>query len=102
MPLEGKSGRCGPTMKKKLSFQDLAKRAKVSPATVSRVARGQANVDVAIRERVRKVAREMGIDLEDRRHQKATIIAFILSNRDVLHTFQARILHGAEAYCAAQ
>jgi LacI family transcriptional regulator len=89
-------------VKKKLSFQDLATHAKVSTATVSRVARGQASVDVAIRERVIKAAEELGLDIEQRRHEKATIIAFLLSNRDVLHSFQARILLGAENYCSKQ
>jgi len=89
-------------VKKKLSYQDLAKRAKVSTATISRVARGQSTVDPAIRARVMKAAEEIGIDLEQRRHEKATIIAFILSNRDVLHSFQARILLGAENYCSSQ
>ena len=89
-------------MKKKLSFQDLAERAKVSAATVSRVARGQASVDADIRERVKKAAKELGVDLEKRRHEKAAIIAFILSNRDVLHNFQAHILLGAENYCSSQ
>lgn len=88
--------------KKKLSYQDLAKRAKVSTATISRVARGRATVDPAIRARVLKTAEEMGIDLEARRHEKSTIVAFILSNRDVLHSFQARILLGAENYCSSQ
>lgn len=89
-------------MKKKLSYRDLAKRAKVSTATVSRVARGHATVDPAIRARVMKVAKEIGLDLEQRRHEKSSIIAFILSNRDVLHSFQARILLGAENYCSSQ
>lgn len=89
-------------MKKKLSYQDLAKRAKVSTATISRVARGQPTVDPAIRARVMKAAGEIGIDLEQRRHEKSTIVAFILSNRDVLHSFQARILLGAENYCSSQ
>jgi DNA-binding LacI/PurR family transcriptional regulator len=88
--------------KKKPSFQDLAKRAKVSTATVSRVARGQVTVDAAIRARVRRAADELGIDLEQRRHEKSTIVAFILANRDVLHSFQARILLGAENYCSSQ
>lgn len=88
--------------KKKPSFQDLAKRAKVSTATVSRVARGQVTVDAAIRARVRKAADELGIDLEQRRHEKSAIVAFILSNRDVLHSFQARVLLGAENYCSSQ
>jgi DNA-binding LacI/PurR family transcriptional regulator len=71
-------------------------------ATVSRVARGQSTVDPAIRARVMKAAKEIGLDLEQRRHEKSSIIAFILSNRDVLHSFQARILLGAENYCSSQ
>ena len=89
-------------MKRKLSFQDLAKHAKVSTATVSRVARGLTTVAPAIRERVRKAAAELGVDLEERRHENATIIAFLLSNRDLLHSFQARILLGAQHYCSSQ
>lgn len=90
------------SVKKKHSFKDLAKLAKVSAATVSRVARGQASVDPAIRMRVRKAAEQLGINLEEQRHERSSIVAFMLSNRDVLHSFQARILLGAEAYCASQ
>jgi DNA-binding LacI/PurR family transcriptional regulator len=87
---------------KKKSFKDLAKLARVSPATVSRVAKGQVNVDAGIRARVRKAAHTLGIDLEQRRHEKTNIIAFMLANRDLLHNFQARILFGSQRYCAAQ
>jgi DNA-binding LacI/PurR family transcriptional regulator len=52
--------------------------------------------------RVRKAATELGIDLEQKRNEKCSIIAFMLANRDVLHNFQARILFGAETYCASQ
>lgn len=89
-------------VKKKTSFQELARRAKVSNATVSRIARGNVNVDPAIRARVRMAAEELGIDLEQRRNEKSTIIAFILGNRNVLHSFQARVLSGAENYCSSQ
>lgn len=87
---------------KKKSFKDVAKLANVSPATVSRVAKGQVNVDQAIRARVRKAAETLGVDLEQKRNEKANIIAFMLSNRDLLHSFQARILFGSESYCASQ
>jgi DNA-binding LacI/PurR family transcriptional regulator len=89
-------------VKNKSSYRELARLAKVSTATVSRISRGQVNVDPAMRARVRKAAAELGIDLEQRRNEKSTIIAFILGNRDLLHTFQARILFGAENYCASQ
>lgn len=87
---------------KKTPFRELAKLANVSTATVSRIARGQANVDPEMRARVRKAAEELGIDLEQRRQEKSTIIAFVLGNRTVLHNFQARILSGAENYCSSQ
>jgi LacI family transcriptional regulator, galactose operon repressor len=84
------------------SFREVAKLAKVSPATVSRVAKGQVNVDATIRARVRKAAETLGIDLDQKRNEKANIIAFMLANRDLLHNFQARILFGSESYCASQ
>ena len=87
---------------KKKSFKNLAKLAGVSPATVSRVAKGQVNVDAAIRAKVRKAAESLGIDLEQKRTEKANIIAFMLANRDLLHNFQARILFGSQSYCASQ
>lgn len=89
-------------MRKKTSFKELAKHAKVSIATVSRIASGQTNVDAEMRARVRKSAEELGINLEQRRNEKSTIIAFMLGNRNLLHNFQARVLFGAEAFCASQ
>jgi DNA-binding LacI/PurR family transcriptional regulator len=87
---------------KKTSFRALAKLARVSTATVTRIARGQANVDSELRDRVRKAAEELGIDLERRRQDKSAIIAFVLGNRTVLHNFQAHVLSGAENYCSSQ
>ena len=87
---------------KKRSFKDVAKAAGVSAATVSRVAKGQTNVDAEIRSRVRKAAESLGVDLDHKRNERASIIAFMLANRDLLHNFQARVLFGSEAYCASQ
>jgi DNA-binding LacI/PurR family transcriptional regulator len=87
---------------KKTSFQDLARLAQVSTASVSRVARGQANVHPDIKARIRKAAEELGVDLEQRRQEKSSIIAFLLGNRNILHNFQARVLSGAENYCCSQ
>jgi len=89
-------------MAKKTTLNDLALAAKVSPATVSRVVAGNPSVDPQIRTHVRKVAEKLGIDLEERRKGRSRIIAFLLANRDVLHNFQARVLLGAETYCAQQ
>jgi DNA-binding LacI/PurR family transcriptional regulator len=60
------------------------------------------NVEPSIRARVRKAAESLGVDLEQKRMEKANIIAFMLANRDLLHSFQARILFGSESYCASQ
>ncbi|MBV8818735.1 MAG: LacI family DNA-binding transcriptional regulator [Acidobacteriaceae bacterium] len=86
----------------KVSLRDVAKLAKVSTATVSRVARGQAGVDVVIRARVFQAAEQLGFDIEEKHRRTSSIVAFLLSNRDVLHNFQARILLGSERYCASQ
>lgn len=86
--------------KKKPTLHSLARAAKVSPATVSRIVAGNPTVDPEIRMHVRKVADKLGIDLEERRKGRSRIVAFLLANRDVLHNFQARVLLGAEAYCS--
>jgi LacI family transcriptional regulator, galactose operon repressor len=90
-----------PKSEKKPSYKEVARLANVSPATVSRIAKGHLNVDPDLRTRVRKAAGVLGIDLEQKRNEKSNIVAFLLANRDLLHTFQARILSGAEAYCAS-
>lgn len=89
-------------MAKKLTLHELARTAKVSPATVSRVVAGNPSVDPAIRQQVLKTAEKLGLDLDARRKGKSRIIAFLLANRDVLHNFQARVLLGAEMYCSQQ
>src|SRR5580658_921736 len=67
-------------------------------ATVSRVANGSHSVTPRLRERVYKAALKLGFDLDGK--NKSRIIAFILSNRAVLHPFHSAVLVGAEAYCA--
>lgn len=86
---------------KQARFKDIAKAANVSAATVSRVAQGQQTVDPAIRARVEKAARVLGVDLMRKRNEKSSIVGFMLSNRDLVPSFQARILFGSEAYCAS-
>lgn len=88
-------------MAKKSTFYELARLAQVSPATVSRVAAGMQNVDPVIQTRVRKVAEQLGIDLDRKRDAASRIIAFVLANRTVLHSFQTRVLAGAENYASA-
>jgi DNA-binding LacI/PurR family transcriptional regulator len=85
---------------RKGTFQQVAKVAGVSGATVSRVAARVGHVGPEIRGRVEKAAHMLGVDLYRRGRSK--LIAFILSNRSVLLPFHSQILVGAEAYCAAR
>jgi DNA-binding LacI/PurR family transcriptional regulator len=85
---------------KKNRMQDVAKLAEVSITTVSRVANEKGGVSSEIQERVKRAAHALGVELA--RTNKPKIIAFILSNRDMLHPFHSRILVGAQNHCAAR
>jgi len=82
----------------KTRLRDIARLAKVSPATVSRVANGNPQVDPTIQATVLAAAKKLGIDLTETRRNRT--IAFVLGNRDRVNEFQSRILLGAENYCA--
>lgn len=82
----------------KARLLDIAKLAKVSPATVSRVANGNPQVDAEIQGTVYAAAKKLGIDLTLNRKNRT--IAFMLGNRDTVNEFQSKILLGAEGYCA--
>ena len=83
---------------RKTTLKDVARLAKVSSATVSRVASGNPQVDPEIQSTVYAAAKKLGIDLSETRKNRA--IAFVLGNRDTVNEFQSRILLGAESYCA--
>ena len=85
---------------KKTSFNRLARVAKVSVATVSRVANGSAHVSPELRTRIVKAAAKLGVELNRSTRPKAKVIAFLLCNRELLHRFHSLVLAGAEAYCA--
>jgi DNA-binding LacI/PurR family transcriptional regulator len=94
-----------PTMKKsfnakaKIGLREIAAAAQVSAATVSRVLNGNSRGDPAIQKVVLDVATEFGVDLSQR--NKVKVIAFLLSNRVMLHPFYSRVLSCAEEHCAA-
>lgn len=83
----------------KIGLREIAKLAQVSVATVSRVLNGNNRVDPAIQTVVLQAAAKLDVDVSKR--NKAKALAFILSNRLMLHPFHSRVLSGAEAYCAA-
>ena len=86
-------------MAKTVTFQDVAKAAAVSTATVSRVVRGNIRVSPELEARVRSSALKLGLNLSE---QMSTGIAgFLLGNRRILHPFYSRVLLGAEEFFAA-
>jgi DNA-binding LacI/PurR family transcriptional regulator len=90
-------------MKTKLTLQDIALQTGVSLSTVSRVFRGAVGVSPEMCARVRKGAADLGLDLnESRASKRVRTLAFVLSNRDMLHAFHSRILVGAEGHSAAR
>jgi LacI family transcriptional regulator len=82
----------------KTRLLDVARHAKVSPATVSRVANGNPQVDPQIAAMVYATAKKLGVDLTLNRKNRT--IAFVLGNRDTVNEFQSKVLLGAEGYCA--
>jgi len=85
---------------KKTSFNQVARIAKVSVATVSRLANGSAHVSPELRTRIVKAAAKLGVELSRSTRPRANVIAFLLCNREVLHVFHSHVLAGAESHCA--
>jgi DNA-binding LacI/PurR family transcriptional regulator len=85
---------------RKGTLEEVARLAKVSTATVSRVANGNSRVSPHIEVRVRQAAAQLQIELK--RKTRGNLIAFLLSNRQMLHPFHSRVLFGAESYCASR
>ena len=83
----------------KVGLREIAEAAHVSVATVSRVLNGNNRVAPAIQKTVMDSAKNLNVDLSQRNKTKA--LAFVLSNRAMLHVFHSRVLHGAETYCTA-
>jgi DNA-binding LacI/PurR family transcriptional regulator len=95
MPIK-KSNKSNPA---KVGLRQIAASAHVSLATVSRVLNGNNRVDPVIQKAVMDAATKLKVDFSQRNKTKA--LAFLLSNRAMLHAFHSRILHGAETNCAA-
>ena len=85
--------------RKKIGLREIAAAANVSLATASRVLSGNSRVAPEIQKVVLAEAKKLGVDPSVRNKIKS--IAFLLSNRAMLHAFHSRILSGAEAHCAA-
>jgi DNA-binding LacI/PurR family transcriptional regulator len=82
-----------------VGLREIAQLAGVSLATVSRVLNGNTRVDESLQKLVLDAAATLDIDVSSRNKTKA--LAFLLSNRAMVHAFHSRVLIGAEAHCTA-
>ena len=87
------------TSRTKIGLREIAALSKVSVASVSRVLNGNSRVAPEIRSSVLAAAAKLNVDLSQ--PNKARTLAFLFSNRLMLHPFHSRVLGGAEAHCAA-
>jgi LacI family transcriptional regulator len=85
------------------NVRDVARAAGVSVATISRVLNNHPNVSGRTREKVLALIRKSGFrpDANARRlaHGSSGQLCFLLSNRDIVHSFHSRVLKGVEDYC---
>jgi DNA-binding LacI/PurR family transcriptional regulator len=84
--------------KETLRYAEVARLAKVSLTTVSRIAGGSSHVAPSVQATVLSAARKLGVTLAAGKRNRT--ITFILGNRDTVNEFQSKVLLGAEVYCA--
>jgi DNA-binding LacI/PurR family transcriptional regulator len=83
------------------TIKDVAKLAKVSVGTVSRVLKQHADVDPALRTRVKTAVQELGYTpLVNGALKNSRLIAFVLCNSGSLPTAHEHLLLGIEEYCS--
>ncbi len=86
------------------NLRDIARAARVSPTTVSRVLNGFQFVSDDVRKRVEDAIRDYGYrpNIHARRLNRKDIntLCYVLSNREVLHTIHSRVFMGMVDYCA--
>ena len=88
----------------KTTIREVARAAGVGIGTISRVLNSSSHVSRKTRARVLDAIRRLGFrpNAQARRMLKprAEMVCFLLSNRDFLHPFHARILQGVESYAS--
>ncbi len=89
----------------KTTIRDVARAAGVGIGTISRVLNSSSQVSRETRARVLEAIRRLGFrpNAQARRilKRRSEIVCFLLSNRDFLHPFHARILQGVESYASS-
>jgi len=87
---------------KNATIRDVARAAGVGIGTISRVLNSNSQVSRKTRVRVLDAISRLGFrpNAQARRmlRRRAEMVCFLLSNRDFLHPFHARILQGVESY----
>lgn len=88
-----------------VTIEDVAREAGVGLGTVSRVLNNHPSVSDATRSKVLEVVKEMNYrpNVQARRlvKGKAESVCFVLSNREFIDPFHARVLHGAQKFFAS-
>src|SRR6266404_2871127 len=88
----------------KTTIREVARAAGVGIGTISRVLNSSSQVSRKTRARVLDAIRRLGFrpNAQARRilKRRAEMVCFLLSNRDFLHPFHARILQGVESYAS--
>jgi len=87
-----------------MNIREVARRAKVGIGTVSRVLNNQQSVSPTLRARVMKAMEDLNyvpnVHAQRMWKGRTNSICFILSNRDLLLSLHAHIIHGVEDFCA--
>jgi LacI family transcriptional regulator len=90
---------------RKTTIREVAKAAAVGIGTISRVLNSSPQVSRETRARVLEAIRRLEFrpNAQARRilKRRAEMVCFLLSNRDFLHPFHARILQGVETYASS-
>ena len=89
---------------KQTTIRDVARAAGVGIGTISRVLNSSSQVSRETRARVNEAIRRLAFrpNAQARRilKRRSEIVCFLLSNRDFIHPFHARILQGVESYAS--
>ncbi len=92
------------TVPGKTTIREVARAAGVGIGTISRVLNSSSQVSRKTRARVLEAIRRLGFrpNAQARRilKRRSEMVCFLLSNRDFLHPFHARILQGVESYAS--
>jgi len=90
---------------RKTTIREVARAASVGIGTISRVLNSSSQVSRETRARVLEAIRRLGFrpNAQARRilKRRTEMVCFLLSNRDFLHPFHARILQGVESYATS-